>query len=86
MAISNSVTLLINQKINLMETIILRNVCTARSGPTNGSFGTDFFDYFSKLWGVTILHTPRNMGPRLWYTFLVCMSMSIPLRDFVPQK
>jgi hypothetical protein len=36
--------------------------------------------------GVTPLHTPRNVRPRLWYTFLVCMGMSIPLRNFVSQK
>jgi hypothetical protein len=37
--------------------------------------------------GVTLLHTsPRNVRPRLWYTFLVCMGMIIPLRDFVSQK
>ena len=58
-----------------------------RSGPTNGSFGTAFLDYFSKLWGCpTPLHTSRNVRPCLWYTFLVCMGMSIPLLDFVSQK
>ena len=33
-----------------MKTVILRNVYTGWSGPTNGSFGTDFLNYFSKLW------------------------------------
>ena len=36
------------QKRNLTETKVLRNACTGRLGPTNGSFGTDFLNYFSK--------------------------------------
>jgi hypothetical protein len=42
-----------------METIILRNVCTGQSGPTNGSFGTDFFDYFFTppvIWAPFVVH------------------------------
>jgi hypothetical protein len=46
----------------------------------------DFFYYFSKLWGSHTPSHPRNVRPRLWYTFLVCMGMSNPLRDFVSQK
>jgi hypothetical protein len=44
------------------------------------------FLLFLKIWGVTPLHNPRNVRPRLWYTFLVCMGMSISLQDFVSQK
>jgi hypothetical protein len=48
--------------------------------------GQTFFTISQNYGGVILLHTPRNVRPRLWYTFLVCMGMSIPLRDFVSQK
>jgi hypothetical protein len=48
--------------------------------------GQTFFTISQNYGGVTLLHTPRNVRPRLWYTFLVCMGMSNPLRDFVSQK
>jgi hypothetical protein len=46
------------------------------------------FLLFLKIMGVSHPFTPpppRNVRPRLWYTFLVCMGMSI-LRDVVSQK
>ena len=91
MAISNSVSIRYTyyfldtvQKINLTETIILRTIQDDRGQMVH--LEQTFFYYFSKLWGVTPLHPPRNVRPRSWYTFLVCMGMSIPLRDFGPEK
>jgi hypothetical protein len=48
--------------------------------------GQAFFTICQNYGGFTPLRTTRNVRPRLWYTFLVCVGMSIPLRDFVSLK